>query len=53
MNGLEDKGLFRNEIEYWTFYVDWIRTCLALNPDSLNREKSVFKGIQVLYGEKK
>lgn len=52
MNGLEDKGLFQNEAEYWTFYIDWIRTCLALNPDSLNREKCIFRGIQVLYGEK-
>ena len=53
MTRIELKNGYYNEIEYWTFYVDWIRTCLALNPDSLNREKSIFKGIQVLYGEKK
>ncbi|WP_346902068.1 hypothetical protein [Faecalicatena contorta] len=53
MNSLEDKGLFRNEIEYWTFYIDWIRICCSINPESINREKSILRGIQVLYGEQR
>ena len=53
MNGLEDKGLFRNEIEYWTFYIYWIRNCCSLNPGSPNKDKSILRGIQVLYGEQR
>lgn len=53
MNGLEDKGLFRNEVEYWTFYIDWVRTCCSLNPKSPNKDKSILRGIQVLFGEQR
>ena len=52
MNGLENKGKFQNEMEYWKFYISWIRACCSLNPASQNREKIIMKGIQILYGRK-
>lgn len=35
------------------FYIDWIRICCSLNPGSPNKDKSILRGIQVLYGEQR
>lgn len=50
MNGLEDKGKFENERDYWEFYIDWVRVCTSLNPSSRNKGKSILRGVRVLFG---
>lgn len=45
----ERKSVFYSEIEYWKFYIDWIRTCSSLNPKSPNKNESIWEGIKALY----
>lgn len=51
MNGLECKGKFANEKDYWMFYIEWVRVCIGINPSSQNKGKSIMRGIRALYSD--